>query len=47
LTIAPIPECQNRIDDDGDGFIDYPDDVDCEDVFGNESNTIIPESSGG
>ncbi|MCB9806890.1 hypothetical protein H6768_03275 [Candidatus Peribacteria bacterium] len=37
VTIRPIPECQNRIDDDGDGFIDYPADDDCSDENGTES----------
>jgi hypothetical protein len=31
MMIRPLPECQNRIDDDSDGFVDFPLDTDCED----------------
>jgi hypothetical protein len=31
MVIRPLPECQNRVDDDGDGLVDYPFDTDCED----------------
>lgn len=29
VTITPAPQCSDGIDNDGDGFIDYPDDPDC------------------
>jgi len=31
MMIRPLPECQNRVDDDNDGFVDFPMDTDCED----------------
>lgn len=45
LTVRSMPECQNRIDDDWDGYIDYPLDVDCEDENGAESVVDIPVQS--
>ncbi len=33
IAIRILPQCQNNIDDDGDGLIDYPDDTDCTSLF--------------
>lgn len=30
LTIQPLSACQNGVDDDTDGLVDYPDDTGCE-----------------
>jgi hypothetical protein len=44
VTVNPNEQCNNYIDDDGDGFIDYPNDIGCTNIYdNNETNIIIPE----
>lgn len=44
IEVTPIPQCSDGIDNDGDGLIDYPDDVDCGDP--NDNNELTATSSG-
>lgn len=42
LAIHSLPECQNGIDDDEDGYTDYPHDNDCSDGVDDTENTQNP-----
>lgn len=42
IAILALPECQNHIDDDGDGLVDYPDDTDCTDLSDTSEGVITP-----
>lgn len=48
ITIVPAPQCFDGIDNDGDGFIDFPDDPDCDSYTDdNEFPDTPPPPSGG
>jgi hypothetical protein len=36
----PLPQCGDGIDNDGDGFSDYPDDVQCQSPYDNDESIL-------
>ena len=47
LSAAPLGLCGNSLDDDGDGFIDYPDDVGCNDLLDDDESDPVLCVEGG
>jgi hypothetical protein len=43
----PLPACRDGIDNDGDGFIDYPNDPGCESFSDNNEESVCFDSDGG